>query len=337
MTLQQFLDGDLMIVLAGRDVDTFGYFNIYPSDNKLYISYGGGMQYRVDNVDTSASSAIYSELTIEKLNDATFTLNSVYVRTSDVEVFPQLPLVQTGANARMGELSFRGGITAQELLDGKYVFLLDDDGNPTAAKLQQGSGAAKVDFLLNGNVVINGTIRDGEILHLVATSEGGPSLVQIISAFDLEGGSLDPDSNTMIGENVKIWTPSRYSAYDERTETSELIGKCLITTDGIHVVGGTVPSDTVEGEAWAYMTLGLQGPLNNPSDISWPIRISDLNLADYPGGIINAYITIFNGELQIVVAKYNGEDPSRIAMPVRNFNLDQVENWGAQPPLFIGR
>lgn len=179
MSLQQLLDGELMAVLAGRDLDAFGYFNIYPSDNKLYISCGGGMQYRVDNVDTTASSAVYSELTIEKLNEATYYLNSVYVRTSDVEVFPQLPLVQTGANARMGELSFRGGITAQELIDGEYVFLLDNNGNPTAAELQQGSGAAKVDFYLNENVVINGTIRDGEILHLVATSEGGPSLLNI--------------------------------------------------------------------------------------------------------------------------------------------------------------
>lgn len=173
-----------MIVLAGRDLDTFGYFNIYPSDNKLYISCGGAMQYRVNNVDTTASSAVYSELTVEKLNDATFTLKSVYVRTSDVEVIPTLPLEQTGSNARMGELSFRGGVTAQELLDGKYVFLLDDNGNPTPAKLQQGSGAAKVEFILNENVVISGTIRDGEILHLVAQSEGGPSLLNIGESID---------------------------------------------------------------------------------------------------------------------------------------------------------
>lgn len=326
-----------MTVLAGRDLDTFGYFNIYPSDNKLYISCGGAMQYRVNNVDTTASSAVYSELTVEKLNDATFTLKSVYVRTSDVEVIPTLPLEQTGSNARMGELSFRGGISVQELLDGKFVFLLNDNGHPAPAKLQQGSSQNKVEFVLNENVVINGTIRDGDLLHLVATSQGGPALIQIISAFDLRGGSLDPDSETMIGENIKIWTPIRSTAYDEETESSDIIGKCIVTLDGINAVGGTVPSNTIDGEVWSYSTLYLQSALNDPSEIRWPVRIADLNLADYPGGILNAYMAKVNGSINIIIAKYNGEDPARVAMSVWDYNLDQVENWGELPPLFIGR
>ena len=336
MTLQQLLDGNLLPVISQHQQNVFGEFVVYPSDNMLYISAGGSFAFKVTNVDTRASSAVYSELELERVEGNHDTLVSIQLRTSDLAFTSPLPWSQEGAGVLMGEIFISGNITVSDLINGALDFFVDVSGVSTKATVTQGSSQDKINVSVNNSVVMTG-FYEGNILSMQATTGGGPALVQVIKAFDLEGGSLDPDSSTMIGENIKIWTPVRSTAYDEETESSETIGKCIVTIDGIGVVGGTVPSDTVEGEVWSYTTLGLQGALNNASDINWPIRISDLNLADYPGGILNAYIDKIDGNLEIVVAKYNGEDSSPITMPMWDYNIDRVQNWGQLPPVLIGR
>lgn len=80
LTLQQLLDGALDVMLKnGRGEVSRGYFLIYPSDNRLYIT-GDTLDYLIDNVDTSATSTPYSELILERVHHADETLYSVKLK-----------------------------------------------------------------------------------------------------------------------------------------------------------------------------------------------------------------------------------------------------------------
>lgn len=77
LSLQQLLNGALDVVFKDGHAElNEGSFTVYPSDNKLYVG-ANNLDYVISNVDTSSSSAQYSELILERTASADETLYSV--------------------------------------------------------------------------------------------------------------------------------------------------------------------------------------------------------------------------------------------------------------------
>lgn len=110
LTLQQLLDGALDVMFKdGHGELNEGSFQIYPSDQKLYVG-GSSLDYRITNVDTSSSSTQYSELILEKTLGADETLNSVSVRVPEISVLPSLPWTDA---TEEGSIAFKEQFTGE--------------------------------------------------------------------------------------------------------------------------------------------------------------------------------------------------------------------------------
>lgn len=131
LTLQQLLDGALDVVLKdGHDELVEGSFEIYPSDSKLYLG-GNSLDYCITNVDTSASSTVYSELILEKTLSAGEKLHSVSIHVPDVIVSPSLPW---SSNINRGSINLKTPLTADMLVSGALEISIDHRGSIDVAR-----------------------------------------------------------------------------------------------------------------------------------------------------------------------------------------------------------